>query len=577
MSEAVATRRRAAFAAAALAAATAGLFLVSRGKWSDPLIDSGREWIVPDALARGELLYRDVVYWFGPFTPYFQAAFFRVFGSSFSSLVAAGAVASVGTLAALFFALTRVTERRDAAFWTALAIPALLFMPHAGGAILGMGYRMWHAAAFSLGAVAFATGRTERAASRHLLSGALAGLAGLCRAEWGLAALAGALVVVSIQEGRSRLGPPVRRLVGAFLLVFGGVLGVFALASKGAVLRDAPVLLWNLPPETHGHLLRGASAWRNGLPAAMYGAGLWLGAFLLVELFALSGKDRSLPRRRLPWLAGLLLLLLACALVAGVPRSPVLSAAPLICAAAVFAGLRVPRSPRSAALAGFGILGLLLFHRRFWQIGDGPYVAPPLLFALVSAAGLASLAAERLEGEARRRLRNGVIAAVVFLTAVAFAQRATAYLGDKRVWIRGTGRMLSARPDMAREIEKLAETIRGEIPPGEGLVVFPEGEILNQLSARSNPLRHKLYLPGYVTAANEQEILLELEHSLASVIVIWSRPVGEYGAGFFGEDYGQSIARWIESNYEIVPFVAERGARRVNPTFRYGFRRGRSS
>ena len=66
-----------------LGGATAALFIVSRGKWSDPLIDSGREWIVPDALARGDLLYRDVVYWFGPFTPYFQAAFMRLFGSSY--------------------------------------------------------------------------------------------------------------------------------------------------------------------------------------------------------------------------------------------------------------------------------------------------------------------------------------------------------------------------------------------------------------------------------------------------------------------------------------------------------------
>jgi len=80
-------RRIAAIGAAALVLASVGLFLVSRGKWSDAIIDSGREWIVPDALARGDLLYRDVVYWFGPFTPYFHAAFFRIFGSSFSTLV----------------------------------------------------------------------------------------------------------------------------------------------------------------------------------------------------------------------------------------------------------------------------------------------------------------------------------------------------------------------------------------------------------------------------------------------------------------------------------------------------------
>ena len=111
--------------AAAGAAATAGLWIVSRGKWSDAIIDSGREWIVPDALSRGELLYRDVVYWFGPFTPYFQAAFFRVFGSGFGTLVLSGAAAACGTIAALCLAARRVTGRAEAAWAAALADPGL--------------------------------------------------------------------------------------------------------------------------------------------------------------------------------------------------------------------------------------------------------------------------------------------------------------------------------------------------------------------------------------------------------------------------------------------------------------------
>lgn len=550
---------------------TIGLYSVSKGKWSDALIDSGNVWIVPDALARGDLLYRDIVHWFGPFTPYAHSLIFRLFGSGFPTLVLAGALGAAAVLASLWLALRRVTGRLEAAAWTALAIPVLVFMPNSGGAILGMGYRMWHAAGFCLAAVAFAVGRNESAASRQLLSGALAGLAGLCRAEWGLAALAGVLIAVSVQEGRSRLWPSALRLIGAFLLVFGGVLGAFVLATGSAVLRDAPVLLWNLPPEARAHLLRGSSAWKNGLPAALYGAGLWLGAFLAIELFALAARDRGLARRRLPWLAGVLLLLLTCALIAGVPRSPVLSAAPLLCAAAVFAGLFAARSPRSAALVAFGALGLLLSHRRFWEISDGPYVAPPLLFALVSAAGLASLAAERREGEAGQRLVKGVVAAVVLLTALAFAGRTAGYLADDRVRIRGTGGMLSARPDTAREIEELAETIRRETRPGEGLVVFPEGEVLNQLSARPNPLRHKLYLPGYVTAANEQEILLELKWSSPSVIVIWRRALGEYGFGFFGEEYGRALRRWIDANYERRPFRGERLT--AHPTFEYRVRR----
>ena len=182
--------RRSILGAAATAAATAALFLVSRGKWSDPLIDSGREWIVPDALARGELLYRDVVYWFGPFTPYFQAAFLRVFGSSFSALVAAGAVTAIAVLAVLHAVLRKVTRRREAAQWAALVVPALLFMPNAGGVLLGMGYRIWHAAGFALAGVLLGAGAGRSRARRALWAGACAGLAGLCRTEWGLVAAA---------------------------------------------------------------------------------------------------------------------------------------------------------------------------------------------------------------------------------------------------------------------------------------------------------------------------------------------------------------------------------------------------
>ena len=139
---------------------------------------------MPDSLARGELLYRDVVYWFGPFTPYLHALFFRIFGSSFRTLVLAGVATSAALLAALFVALRRVTGRSEAVLGTILAIPLLLFMPSAGGAILGMGYRMWHAAAFTLLAVALAV-RPFRSWTRAAGIGGLCALAGLCRTEWG--------------------------------------------------------------------------------------------------------------------------------------------------------------------------------------------------------------------------------------------------------------------------------------------------------------------------------------------------------------------------------------------------------
>jgi len=123
-------------------AATVALWVASSGKWSYAIVDSGREWIVPDCLARGEVLYRDIVYWFGPFTPYWHSLLFRFLGSNFRTLVGAGIAGSVALLIVLYVALRRVTARPEAVLGTVLAVPLLVFMPRAGGPILGMGYRM---------------------------------------------------------------------------------------------------------------------------------------------------------------------------------------------------------------------------------------------------------------------------------------------------------------------------------------------------------------------------------------------------------------------------------------------------
>jgi hypothetical protein len=88
--------------------------------------------------------------------------------------------------------------------------------------------------------------------------------------------------------------------------------------------------------------------------------------------------------------------------------------------------------------------------------------------------------------------------------------------------------MLSSRQELTREIEELARAVRAGTRDGDGLVVFPEGEILNLLAERPNPIRHKLYLPGYLTDANEPAVLAELEAARPAAVVIWNRPVTEY-------------------------------------------------
>jgi hypothetical protein len=543
----------------AAALATVALFLVSRGKWSDAIVDSGREWIVPDALSRGELLYRDVVYWFGPFTPYFHALFFRIFGSSFSTLVLAGCVGAAGVLVSLFFALRQVTDSRSAAVWTVLAVPALVFMPDAGGAILGMGYRMWHAAGFALLAVTLAVwGPRAPVSWRVVGAGAAAGLAGLCRTEWGIAALLAAGLAAGLRLRSVRLAAVAWLAIG-FLIVFLGGLGIFLMvAGPRPVLQDAPVLLFNLPSETLDRFRGGEpSAWIPGVLQMLYGAATLVAAFLAIEIVAAHRTKEDL-RSRLLRLGVLLLLIVGCVALGEIPHS-LFSGAPLLCAASALAGWEARRQPLGAALVGYGALGVLTSHRRVFFLTDGPYVAPPLLFAFVCAAGCATLVLSRRDSllqEIASSLLAGTIAALV---AVAFFGRGVGYLGDERKPVPGTSGMLSAPRETVDAVRRVVDALRTCSPSDGGLAVFPEGEVLNYLSGRRNPIRYKLYLPGYLQSQNESRIIEELSHSPPGSIVIWPRPLGEYGRGFFGDDFATRLRAWIAARYRPVPVKGAAG------------------
>jgi hypothetical protein len=92
--------------------------------------------------------------------------------------------------------------------------------------------------------------------------------------------------------------------------------------------------------------------------------------------------------------------------------------------------------------------------------------------------------------------------------------------------------------------------------------------VLNYLSGRRNPLRHKLYIPGYLSSNNEATVLAELEKARPGAIVIVNRATPEYGKRFFGEDYARTIAAFIRDRYVPFPFdpragnvPAESGAR----------------
>src|SRR5207248_2342677 len=87
-------------------------------KWADIVVDFGMQLYVPWRLSEGDLLYRDVMYLpGGPFSQYFNALLFKIFGASLTTLIFANLTITAAMLVLIYRQFLRATDR-----WTATTI-----------------------------------------------------------------------------------------------------------------------------------------------------------------------------------------------------------------------------------------------------------------------------------------------------------------------------------------------------------------------------------------------------------------------------------------------------------------------
>ena len=89
------------------------------GRWNDVQVDFGRELYVPWRLIEGDVLYRDIAYFNGPLSPYWNALWFNLAGDSLQTLMVVNAVLT-GLFAVLLHRLVQVLSGPVAAGATLL-------------------------------------------------------------------------------------------------------------------------------------------------------------------------------------------------------------------------------------------------------------------------------------------------------------------------------------------------------------------------------------------------------------------------------------------------------------------------
>jgi hypothetical protein len=524
----------------AIVALAATILYLSWNRWLEPIIDLGRDLYVPSELARGKLLYRDILYFYPPTAPYLLAAVVTVIGAGLSQYTFIGISIAALAAAALYLIVRSVVS--PAAGVGVLLMFVLLnlagattwganwIFPYAHAATLAMTFFLWFVF-FLLRSIVSASRSTALAA---MLFGVLAAST---KVEYVMAV--GVVTLVATLVYRF----PVRYAIGAVAA------GLATIAILSVVFDDdRPGHHWirdnifpsSLTSSDTASLFYAQVSGRESIAQNLLTSALGL-IGIVACIAILMGIERSLLNRQRA-LAGALLAFFVVAtwFVAG---ERFFMASNVMLLFALLWGLRERgRSPlllvaTAAAVTSFRII----FTPGPWWYGFviilPTYVAVAyVLFRALPERGLYS-----------RRVAL-LWLAVIAVSGVRGAEHSLSKWEERTHEVRTERGRFFETPPRGAALSSLLRAI--EAQPRGTLAVMPEGLAINYFTRRATSLSYQTFTPIEIADPEvERRIVEELQASAPDLIAIVPRDVREFGYRGFGIDYAVPILQELHRGY----------------------------
>ncbi|MEA2338743.1 MAG: hypothetical protein QOE82_2750 [Thermoanaerobaculia bacterium] len=493
-----------------LSITAAAAFFQSYARWLDPIIDTGRDLYIPEQLARGAKLYRDIRYQYPPLAPYLLALITGVIGHSLASYMAIGIAQSTAIVTSLWIALRRPLP----AFAATLSFVAICFcgastwganfiFPYSYGATIGMALLCIALAAF--------------VRARNAIAIAALVLASGCKAEY---AVAGLVIMVVLTISRRVTW----RQAGAYAAAM-----IAGFATVAFYFRDAQRWSDNV-----------FAAWQHGARAkrffeAVSGFADWRGQLLQIVV-GLAGIAAILFLQRWRhWLAAVAIVIVAILIA---DHSFFRAWAVLQWIALGWALLRDHESPL-VIFAAFSVACTLRI----------PLNVSPSWYGFVLTIPTMALAAYALFCYLPRRNAMAILWLAPFIATAGgdLWQQHVRYAQKQYAIVSSRGTFYDWNPDRARILTSVIGAVQGG-----SLAVIPEGITINYLAGVRTPLSFHTFTPVEVDAPQTEDLILSefAAHSPDRVLMV-SRDLREYGSRGFGVDYDLRIAALLRSRYRV--------------------------
>lgn len=541
---------------------------LSWGKWPDVLVDFGRELYVPWMLTEGKVLYRDLMYFNGPLSPYLNALWFVLFGTSLRTLVLMNLVL-LATMMLVMYLVLRSASSSFAAFVASLVF-ILLFAfgqyaeignynyvcPYSHEATHGM------LLSWVVLACLFAHVRSQRV-GWFAGAGLTSGLVFLTKPEFFIAVTAASVTAFGLwgwskKPNFSRairaIGVFVASLVVPFLVSYAllsmrlpwreagiGTLGGWwyiwdsriselpfyrvgmgldtPLVNLGKMFKVGTVYMAVLLPAAILAVVA-RRKWTADILGAIVFAGVATLGWLLWEVLPWFDSGRPLP---------LFMLVAAINVVWTLSRhgnEKYLSALVLI----VF----------SFVISGKMLLSARLYHYGF-------VLAMPAMLVLVVAM-VDWIPSIIKRGGGQQVVFYGAVLAIFGMIIISHVSVSMERYALKSVAV-GEGADSFFADRRGEAVKMVVDWLERHGHPQDTLAVLPEGAMINYLTRRPNPTPIVNLMPPEMLMFGEDSLLRKLQAASPTYVILVHKNTMEYGYRFFGRDYGQSIAQWVDRNY----------------------------
>ena len=560
---------------------------VSWQMWANPVIDSGREMNVPLRILRGETIYSQVYYLYGPVAPLFNALLYKIFGVHLNTLYAAGLAGSL-LLVFLIFRIARWFMGTYDSLLAAGMVLLLCVFKQDGNTILPYSYAALYGTLLGTLSLALQVAYSRSGRTVQLLAaGALAGLAFYCKMEFGFAAIASmlTLAVTAHPHRRRTIWIAAASILILPLLIHGLFL---ARIPAESFLRDTYVLPGNLPAELAFYNKSKILGWNDPgrtIRELISACALLCGVAGLISLVSIRLASRSIPstqlkpaERRLLWITGVSFGLLAVHVICYGTRWDMnpFRALPLFFMALIYYFLKKRKSSdeagfESRALLLVSVYSLAVLARVIIRVpAGGAYGSmllpvPFLLFIYMATHHFPVFSMPSLVEQYRLRAVRLLFSSGLLVTLAVLVFR---YTHDPLAWLQTPRGSLRVSPPVALAMNQSLEFLAGNSKPGDYVLALPEGSSLNFLADRPSPLRHEIVTPGFLSAEGERQAIRALAEKKVEFVFLFNRPTSEFGPRVFGRNYCQSLMGWIEKNYTLTAVFG----RKTSPGIQIGDR-----